>query len=110
MKDNANYYYEVMPFRLKNIRATNQPLIGKVFKGMLRQSFEVYIDDIMVKSDLFDQHTKDLRVVFNALQRTDMQLNLEKCVFGWNGETHHAFNCPISIRPEVGRVDPIMVH
>ena len=34
MKD-ANFYYKVMPFSLKNVSATYQRLIDKVFKDLL---------------------------------------------------------------------------
>jgi len=35
MMDGANYYYEVMSFDLKNVRATYHRLMDKVFKGMI---------------------------------------------------------------------------
>jgi len=55
--------------------------MDKIFKGMIRQNVEVYADDIVIKSDLFEQHVKDLEEVFNALRGTNMRLNLKKCVF-----------------------------
>jgi len=51
--------------------------MDKVFKGMIGQN----VDDIVVKSNSCDQHIKDLDKVFEALRRTNMRLNLEKCVF-----------------------------
>jgi len=79
--DDANYFYEVMSFDLKNARATYQQLMDKIFKGMIDRSVEVYVDDIVVKSDSCVQHIKDLQEVFDALRRTNMRLNTEKCVF-----------------------------
>ena len=43
------------------------------------------MDDIVVKSDSYDQHIKDLEEVFKVLRRTNMRLNLEKCEFGVEG-------------------------
>jgi len=83
--DGANYFYEVMSFGLKNARATYQRLMDKIFKGMIGKSVEVYVDDIVVKSDSCDQHIKDLQEVFDALWKTNMRLNPEKCVFGVEG-------------------------
>ena len=67
--DDANYYYKVMSFSLKNAEAIYQWLI----------------DDIMVKSDSCDQHIKYLEEVFEAIRRTNMRLNLEKSTFGVEG-------------------------
>jgi len=68
MTDDVNYYYEVMSFDIKNVRATYQRLMDKVFKGLISQCVEVYVDDIVVKSDSCDQHIKDLEEVFEALR------------------------------------------
>jgi len=56
-----------------------------IFKGMIGKSVEVYVDDIVVKFDSCDQHIKDLQEVFDALRRTNMCLNPEKCAFGVEG-------------------------
>ena len=83
--DDANYFYKVMPFGLKNVGATYQRLVDKIFKGMIGRSVEVYVDDIVVKSDSCGQHIKDLQEVFDALRRVNMRLNPEKCAFGVEG-------------------------
>ena len=44
------YCYKVMPFRLKNVGATYQRLMTKIFKPLVGLTVEVYIDDIVVKS------------------------------------------------------------
>ena len=43
------------------------------------------MDDIVVKSDSFEQHLKDLDEVFKALRGVNMKLNPEKCTFGVEG-------------------------
>jgi len=83
--DGANYFYEVMSFGLKNAGATYQRLMDTIFKGMIGKSVEVYVEDIVVKYDSCDQHIKDLQEVFNALRRTTMRLNPEKCESGVEG-------------------------
>jgi len=74
-----------MSFNLKNAGATYQRLMDKVFKGMIDWNVDVYVDGIIVKSDSCDQHVKDLEEVFEALRRTNMRLNLEKCALGVEG-------------------------
>ena len=45
------YYYRVMLFRLKNVGLTYQRIMTKIFKPLIGRTVEVYIDDIVVKSE-----------------------------------------------------------
>jgi len=85
MMEEANFYYEVMPFGLKNAGATYQRLMDKVFQGLVGRNVEVYVDDIVVKSDSCEQHRDDLVEVLEALRKYNMRLNPEKCVFDVEG-------------------------
>ncbi|CAL2265853.1 unnamed protein product [Prunus armeniaca] len=44
------YCYNVMPFSLRNARATYQRLVNKIFSELIGTSMEVYVDDMLVKS------------------------------------------------------------
>lgn len=44
------YCYKVMPFGLKNARATYQQLVNKKFMKQIGINVEVYVDDMLVKS------------------------------------------------------------
>ena len=46
----GNFYYTVMPFRLKNAGATYQRAMTAIFHDMMHQELEDYVDDIVVKS------------------------------------------------------------
>jgi len=48
MTVDANYYYEVMSFGLKNAGATYQRLMDIIFEGLIGRVVEVYVDDIVV--------------------------------------------------------------
>ena len=48
--DKGIYCYKVMPFCLKNVRATYQRLVNKLFKAQIGQNMEVYMDDMLVKN------------------------------------------------------------
>jgi len=83
--EEANLYYKVMPFGLKNDGATYQRLMDRVFQPLLGKTVEVYVDDIIVKSPNAQQHSADLAQVFKALRTYNIRLNLEKCTFGVDG-------------------------
>ena len=44
------YYYNFMPFGLKNAETTYQRLVTKIFRPLLGNTMEAYIDDMLVKS------------------------------------------------------------
>jgi len=48
--DTGLYCYNVMPFRLKNVGATYQCLVNKIFETLIRKTTEVYVDDMIIKS------------------------------------------------------------
>ena len=56
----ANYYYIVMPFRLKNVGAMYQRMMTRMFRDKIRRIVEVYIDDMVVKSNQEVWHIEDL--------------------------------------------------
>nr|KYP70772.1 Retrovirus-related Pol polyprotein from transposon 17.6 [Cajanus cajan] len=89
--ETANYCYRVMSFVLKNVGATYQHLMNKIFSDQIGQSMEVYVDDMVVKSSDVSAHTRDLNDVFQALRQHQMRLNPEKCVFGVSGSKFLGF-------------------
>lgn len=76
------YYYKVMSFRLKNVGATYQRSMTKIFKPLIGHMVEVYIDDIVVKSKTREEHAQYLQEVFHLLKRYDIKLNPSKWAFG----------------------------
>ena len=85
------YYYNVMPFRLKNAGATYQRLVTKMFRPMLDKTMEVYIDDMLVKSKQRSDHVTHLQQAFDLLQEYGMKLNPLKCAFGVSAEKFLGF-------------------
>ena len=71
-----------MPFGLKNARATYQWLINKMFAHQIGRNVQVYVDDILEKSQREDHHLEDLKETFNTLCSYNMKLNSSKCAFG----------------------------
>ena len=64
--EDANFFYKVMLFDLKNAGATYQRLMNRVFKQQIRQNVEVYVDNMVVKSQSIPQHVADLEEVFGG--------------------------------------------
>ena len=50
------YCYRVMPFGLKNVGATYQRLVNRIFKDKIGKTMEVYVDDMLVKSIIMEHH------------------------------------------------------
>lgn len=70
-----------MPFKLKNAEATFQQLVNKMFSNFLRETIDIYIDDMLVKSLCVVDHVQHLRQAFNVLDSYQMKLNPKKCTF-----------------------------
>lgn len=81
MTNRGTYYYKVMPFTLKNVRATYQQLVNRMFKNLIGKTMEVYIDDMLIKYLKADDHLKHLKLTFELLEKYQMKLNPTKCTF-----------------------------
>ena len=76
------FYYNMMPFGLKNIEATYQKLVTNIFRPLIGRTMEVYIDDMLVKTKECPDHIKHLQETFELLGTNGMKLNPLKCVLG----------------------------
>jgi len=65
----AIYCYKVMPFDLKNAGATFQRMVNQVFKELIRNTIEVYVDDMLIKSLDRSDHVKNLGEAFALLRK-----------------------------------------
>ena len=63
------YCYKIMPFRLKNARATYQRLVNRIFRKQIGRNVEVFMDDMLVKSKEELTHLDDLKETFAMLRR-----------------------------------------
>ena len=71
-----------MSFGLKNVGATYQRLMNKMFVNQIRRNVQVYFDDMLVKSQREDDHLQDLKETFGTFHSYNMKLNPSKCAFG----------------------------
>ena len=83
MTESGNYYFNVMPFGLRNAGTTYQRMMNKVYdKKLLGDVLEVHMDDIIVKSQQEVDHATHLKRVLEQTRKYNMRLNPEKCMFG----------------------------
>ena len=75
------FCYKVMSFGLKNVGATYQRLMNKMFAHQLGRNVQVYVDNMLVKSRREDDHLDDLRETFDTHRSYNMKLNPGKCAF-----------------------------
>ena len=71
-----------MPFGLKNAGATYQRAMVMLFHDMMHKEIEVYVDDMIAKSQEEDDHVVNLRKLFERLRKFQLKLNPAKCTFG----------------------------
>src|SRR5204862_4153661 len=77
----GKYEFLVMPFGLTNAPATFQTLINNVLRPFLDKFVVVYLDDITVYSDSYEEHLQHLRQVFEVLAKHQLYANPAKCIF-----------------------------
>ena len=75
------FYYNVMPFDLKNVGETYQRLVTKIFRPLIGKTIEVYIDDMLVKPKERPNHAEHLQEAFELLRAYSMKHNPLKCAF-----------------------------
>ena len=78
---NNCYCFRKLQFGLKNAGFTYQMSMNKILFDILGKCCMVYIDDIVVFSDTFDDHLTDLSRVFELLTEGSVKLFLSKCHF-----------------------------
>ena len=78
----GSYCYRVMPFGLKNAGATYQRAATTLFHDMMHKDVEVYVDDMIVKSQGGADHLAALQRFFERIRQFRLRLNPKKCSFG----------------------------
>ncbi|GKC74429.1 reverse transcriptase domain-containing protein [Tanacetum coccineum] len=71
-----------MLFGLRNTGATYQRLVDKAFHKQIDRNLEVYVDDLVIKSRIEDEITRDIEETFRTLREINMKLNPKKYIFG----------------------------
>ena len=69
-------------FGLKNVGATYQRLVNRIFKPLIGRTMKVYMDDMITKSKIPKERVGHLEETFGLLRKYKMKLNPKNCAFG----------------------------
>ena len=78
----GTYEWVVMPFGLKNARATYQRAMHAILHEYVGKFMEVYIDDVVIKFDTEKIHVDNLKLAFKKKCRHNLKMSPLKCAFG----------------------------
>lgn len=76
------FQFKRMPFGLTNAPASFQKMVNAVYSGLKGLNLQVFIDDLCVASDSWEDHLNTLEQVFQATIRAGLTLQGEKCLLG----------------------------
>ncbi len=101
--------WTVMPFGLKNATSTFTRTMSKVFKDLGSAFLKVFVDDLNVHSETWDDHLRHLEAVLCKLREVNLKLDPSKCCFVAKSITFlgHVVNRE-SIQPDPGKVEAVL--
>ena len=70
-----------MPFSLTNALLLFQHYINDTLRDYLNVFYTVYIDDILIYSNFWEEHTAHVKKVLKHLQIVSLQIDISKCEF-----------------------------
>ena len=75
------YKYRVLSFELINDSITYQQYINNILFEYLNDFCQIYLNDILIYNKIKKDYIKHVRLVFQKLRETDLQINIFKCEF-----------------------------
>ncbi|HKR06791.1 MAG TPA: reverse transcriptase domain-containing protein, partial [Bacteroidia bacterium] len=73
------FQFKVLPFGLTNAVSIFQRIMSFILAGL--DFVTVYVDDIIIASDSFDEHEKHLKIVLDRIRNAGLRIKPEKSLF-----------------------------
>ncbi|CAJ0968468.1 unnamed protein product [Ranitomeya imitator] len=102
----GHFEYLVMPFGLANAPSVFQSFMHDIFREYLDKFLIVYLDDILIFSDDWESHVKQVRMVFQVLRANSLFVKGSKCLFGVQKVSFLGF----IFTPSTIEMDPVKVQ
>ncbi|CAJ0965986.1 unnamed protein product [Ranitomeya imitator] len=102
----GHFEYLIMPFGLSNAPSVFQSFMHDIFREYLDKFLIVYLDDILVFSDDWESHVKQVRMVFQVLRANSLFVKGSKCLFGVQKVSFLGF----IFSPSTIEMDPVKVQ
>jgi hypothetical protein len=98
-----------MPFGLKNATSTFTWTMFEVFKDLGDRFFKVFVDDLNVHSENWEDHLQHLEAMLSRLREVNLRLNPGKFCFATGSIVFlgHVVNKE-GTRPDPGKIDAVL--
>lgn len=105
---NGLYEFNVLPFGLCNAPATFQRLMNLLLADLQWEKCLVYLDDILIFSETFDEHLERLTLVFTKIKQAGLKLREEKCNFALSHTNYLGYVASIKWRePNPNKIESV---
>jgi hypothetical protein len=84
----GHYEFVVVPFGLTNVLATFMCMMNGVFRDLLDKFFIVFLSDIILYSNIEEEHKKHLNMVLQVLREHQLYAKLSKCISFYPKKIH----------------------
>jgi len=103
------YDWTVMPFSFKNATSTFTRTMSSVFKEMGDKFLKVFVDDLNIHSENWEDHLRHLGVVLSRFREVNLKLNPSKCCFATESIVFlgHVVS-KLGTKPNPGKIDAVL--
>jgi hypothetical protein len=103
------YDWTIMPFGLKNGTSTFTRTMLEVFKDLGSKFLKVFVDDLNVHNESWEEHLQHLGAVLCKLREVNLKLNPNKCCFVAKNITFlgHVVS-EEGTRPDLGKIEAVL--
>jgi len=102
------YDWIVMPFGFKNATSMFTRTMLEVFKDLSSNYLKVFVDDLNVHSENWEEHLQHLGVVLYKLREVNLRLNPNKCCFATKSITFLGHVNEEGTKLDPGKVEAVL--